>query len=117
MRFEHAGPDERLPAVLELSLYRIVQEALTNIEKHAGATAVNIALNVDPETAALDIEDNGRGFDPREIAAGRHGLGLLHMRERASLVRGALEMHAEPGAGVRISVSVPIKPNMEPASE
>lgn len=108
VKFNHSGLDDRLPPPLELSLYRIIQEALTNIEKHAGATAVDISLSNDTSTVRLHISDNGHGFDAAEVQSRRSGLGLLHMRERASLVGGTFLLTSAPGAGVRLVIETPV---------
>ena len=85
VRFETALGDERLPAEVETALYRIVQEALTNVVKHAHARSVSIVLARKPDTVALVIEDDGRGFDPATTREG--GFGLEGMRERVGSAR------------------------------
>lgn len=92
--------DERLPADVETALYRIVQEALTNVLKHAQARNVSILLNRKGSTVAAVVEDDGRGFSPKEI--GDEGLGLLGMRERLALLDGTLKIESSPGAGTTI---------------
>ena len=99
---------ERLPPALELSLYRIIQEALTNVEKHSAATAVEINLTAEETSVLLQISDNGCGFAPAQAARPDSGLGLLHMRERASLVGGVFSMTTAPGKGVQLLVQAPI---------
>ena len=106
--FSHSDFAERLPSALELSLYRIIQEALTNVEKHSGATAVEINLTVEETTVVLQISDNGSGFPTEQNARPDSGLGLLHMRERASLVGGMFSMASSPGKGVQLTVQAPI---------
>jgi PAS domain S-box-containing protein len=110
VRFTHGDFAERFPAALELSLYRIIQEALTNVEKHSGATLVEIDLTGDDSYVALDIGDDGCGFELDKVTGPRPdaGLGLLHMRERASLVGGVFTLSSSPGNGLRISIHVPV---------
>ena len=106
--FMHSEFAERLPATLELSLYRIIQEALTNVERHSSASAVEINLSAEESSVVLHISDNGSGFAPAQAARRVSGLGLLHMRERASLVGGVFSMSSEPGKGVQLLVQAPI---------
>ncbi len=89
-------------------LFRIVQESLTNIVRHAQATHVDIILELNGDELELDIEDNGVGFDENQMKD-PHSLGLLGMRERALLLDGKFEIHGCPGKGTRVSVSMPMK--------
>jgi len=104
VRFETALGGERLPAELETALYRIVQEALTNIVKHAHARSVSIVLARKPDTVALVIEDDGRGFDPATTREG--GFGLEGMRERIGLLDGKLQIESRADAGTTIVAEV-----------
>ncbi|HXG75059.1 MAG TPA: GAF domain-containing sensor histidine kinase [Gaiellaceae bacterium] len=97
---------ERLPSEIETTLYRVVQEALTNIAKHAGAERVSILVRRTESTVAAVIEDDGRGFEP--AAVGPDSLGLAGMRERAALVGGRFRVESEPGRGTTIAVEVPL---------
>jgi PAS domain S-box-containing protein len=108
VRFSHSDIAERLPPTLELSLYRIIQEALTNVEKHSASTAVEIHLQGEETMVTLEISDNGCGFDLGAEARPDAGLGLLHMRERASLVGGLFSMITSPGKGVHLTIQAPI---------
>ena len=98
--------EHRLPAELETTLYRIVQEALTNIVKHADATKVSVLLVRREGSVTAVIEDDGRGFDPRNTREDR--LGLLGMRERAELHDGRLKIEAAEGSGTTLVVEVPL---------
>lgn len=89
------------------ALYRITQEALRNIAKHAGKTAVRVQLRALRDELSLKIRDQGGGFEPGE-ARGRGGMGILNMEERARLVGGSFTLKAQPGKGVAISVRVPL---------
>lgn len=97
--------DEHFSDEVALSLYRFVQEALTNIVKHAQARSVSILLTRKDDTVAAVIEDDGRGFDPR---AASDGLGLEGMRERVALVGGSLRIESGEGAGTTIVAEVPL---------
>ncbi len=99
--------DGRLPNEVETALYRIVQEALTNVVKHAGATRVSILLTHRDMSVAAVIEDDGAGFDP--AAVGHDVLGLAGMRERVGLVGGRLRIEAAEGAGTTIVAEVPLR--------
>lgn len=98
--------EERLPTEVETTLYRIVQEALTNVVKHAEATRVSILLVRRNGSATAVIEDDGRGFDPANAAPDR--LGLQGMRERVELHDGRLILEAAPGSGTTVVVEVPL---------
>jgi signal transduction histidine kinase len=95
--------EERLPDETETHLFRIVQEALTNIARHSGATRVTIRLHAEGERIKLTIRDNGKGLGPPRTGS----MGLSGMRARARSAGGELAIHSEPGAGVTIEVSAP----------
>ena len=98
--------DSRLPAEAETTLYRVIQEALTNIVKHAGATGVSILLQRRSHAVHLVVEDDGAGFDP---AVPREGaLGLAGMRERVALAGGKLQIESTPGGGTTLVAEVPV---------
>ena len=102
----------RLDPDIETHLYRIMQESLNNIIKHAHATNVNVLLEKKPAEVSMIIEDNGVGFDTTGISGtgnSSHGLGLLGMRERAMLIGGNVELESTPGSGSTVYVSVPTK--------
>jgi two-component system sensor histidine kinase UhpB len=106
-RLPQAVPDD-----IELNLYRIIQEALGNIEKHSRATHVSLRLSRDASQLRAAIRDNGRGFDPlapRARKAKPPGMGLVDMRERAALLGGRCQLHSAPGAGTEILVEMPLK--------
>ncbi|MDX6481341.1 MAG: hypothetical protein QOG85_1851, partial [Gaiellaceae bacterium] len=97
--------DTRFPPEVETALYRLVQESLTNIVKHAQARSVSIVLQRKPDSVSVIVEDDGIGFEP-----GRHagdGIGLLGMRERVDLFGGRLVIESRPGAGTTIVAEVP----------
>jgi two-component system sensor histidine kinase UhpB len=101
----------RAPRNIETTLYRVAQEALANVLRHAHATRVFIRLEVKPEYAVLAISDNGQGFDlPKEILSDKNssGLGLHTIKERIKLVKGTVNIESEKGMGTQINVVVPI---------
>ena len=98
--------DERLPPEVETVLYRIVQEALTNVVKHAEASRVSILLTGKDGGVAAVVEDDGHGFDPQ--ATGDAGLGLVGMRERVVLAGGRLQIESAAGAGTTLAAEVPL---------
>jgi signal transduction histidine kinase len=102
---EAALGDTRLSEETETALYRIVQEALTNVVKHAQAQTVSVVLTKQKHRVVALIEDDGRSFDPAETSDER--LGLLGMRERIALVGGRLSVEPRPGEGTTIAVEVP----------
>jgi PAS domain S-box-containing protein len=98
---------KRLPLAIEVNLYRIAQEALNNIAKHANAHNVSILLEKPEDKVVLIIEDDGIGFDLEEKANKTQGLGLIGMGERAALVNGEIEIESSMGSGTTIYVRVP----------
>jgi signal transduction histidine kinase len=104
--FESLLPAARLTPEIETALYRIVQESLTNIVKHAQAHSVSIVLGRKSDTVSVIVEDDGVGFDPDRPREG--GLGLIGMRERVSLIGGRLTIESRPGAGTTFVAEVPV---------
>ena len=97
---------QRLPAETETALYRIVQEALTNVLKHASAARVTVRLKQGDRFVQLVVQDDGAGFDPQGVRDG--GLGLVGMRERVGLLGGRMVVESSEGAGTLLKVEVPI---------
>lgn len=109
--YEYRGPRGRLSSEIELVLYRVAQEALTNAQKHGSPRHIWIDLDRGAEDVTLSIRDDGRGFDPGNVVAsdGRGlGLGMFGMEERVSLVNGKFRVWSSPGKGVEIFSYVPI---------
>lgn len=100
--------EQRLPARIEETLYRIVQEGLANIRKHSQASLVGLRLWLEADEVHLQLSDNGRGFQPGRTQA-NHGFGLIGMQERAHLLRGSLQICSEAGKGVQITVRLPLE--------
>jgi two-component system sensor histidine kinase UhpB len=105
-RASYAG---RLPAPVETALYRVVQEALNNVSKHARATAVSIQLQDAGKAVKCSITDNGVGFDARAVMNNPrgHGLGLRGIREKLQPLGGVVEIESSPGQGTRLLITVP----------
>jgi signal transduction histidine kinase len=100
----------RLPPPVETCLYRIAQEALNNVSKHAQAARVSVILERADGDAVLVVEDDGVGFDDAEAAGwdGGRGLGLAGMRERAALLGGKVAVESRPGRGTTVLARVPV---------
>jgi signal transduction histidine kinase len=99
------GTPTQLPAGLDLSAYRIVQEALTNVVRHAGPATARVAVRYAPGQVAVEVVDDGRGADDQ----GGGGHGIAGMRERAALYGGTLEAGPLPGGGFRVAASLPVE--------
>jgi signal transduction histidine kinase len=108
---EHLG-DERLPREMEIALFRVAQEALTNIHKHAETKWLKIELQRRDSEVYLEVRDFGRGFDPAalETLGGRPGerIGFAGMRERVGMLGGELEIQSRPGAGTFVAAIIPL---------
>jgi signal transduction histidine kinase len=103
------GPrSPRLPRAVETALYRVVQEALNNATKHAGASQVQIGLELDEDRVRCWVKDDGRGFDVSAVLArkGRLGLGLTGMRERLNALGSDLMIHSAPGKGTELRINL-----------
>ena len=111
MDFHATGLDtDRLPASIETALYRVVQESLTNVLKHARAQRVSVVVQRVPGHAYAVVEDNGRGFDSDSSpTSNKHRLGVLGMRERLALVNGILTVESGPGQGTTVIARVPLQ--------
>ncbi|WP_327638526.1 histidine kinase [Kribbella sp. NBC_00482] len=106
IEFELSGDASAPPEGQQLTAYRLVQEALTNAVRHAKATGVQVTVNVGEQWIAVEIVDDGVGFDPDAVGSrGRHG--LAGMRERVRVHHGSLEIDATPGRGTRITALIP----------
>jgi signal transduction histidine kinase len=102
---------ERLAPQVEIALFRLAQEALTNVRKHASVACARVRLTRDGGTIVLEVEDRGRGFDQASLKGDdRPGerLGLLSMHERIAQIGGVLEISSQPGAGTLVRAVVPV---------
>jgi signal transduction histidine kinase len=112
VKLEPADEERRLPIDVETALFRIFQEASTNIIRHARADFVRVAIHLEAGSAILAVEDNGSGFDINEVANSEEkerGLGLLGMRERAEFLGGSLTIRSRPGEGTLIEAEIPVQ--------
>jgi PAS domain S-box-containing protein len=109
--FHSNGVDtKRLPIQIETTLYRVAQEALNNVTRHARAKRISVLLERRPVYVSLIIEDDGRGFDAaKQVPTARGKLGLLGMKERVTLAGGTFEVESAPNAGTTVFVRVPLK--------
>ncbi len=109
--FQHQGTERRLDTAIELALYRIAQEALSNIAHHAQATHASVSITFAPQTVTMQVVDNGQGFDvpknPSEFAPSGH-YGLLGLYERAELIGAILKIQSAAGQGTRLNIILPI---------
>jgi signal transduction histidine kinase len=93
------------------AVFRIFQESLTNVARHAHATRVEARLEREQDRLVFQVSDNGRGFDPQKISA-RESLGLLGMQERALMLNGDLKIEGVPGAGTTMTLTIPLPPSV-----
>jgi len=109
--FRCQGGERRLSPEVELALYRMAQEALNNVTRHAQASQASVSLHFEPHAVTLEVGDNGQGFEvprsPAEFAPSGH-FGLLGLHERAELIGARLEIRSAPGKGARIQVTLPV---------
>ncbi len=112
--FKQTGLDRRFSQDLETAAYRLVQEALTNVARHAGVREATVRAWADKETLTVQVEDRGKGFDPGQLVLGASG-GLTGMRERAQLVGGSLTLDSTSGGGTRIAAEMPIGERLDAA--
>lgn len=110
---------ERYPMTIEIALFRILQEALANVQTHAQATRLTVHLARWSERIQMTIQDNGRGFAPHtNMMPKKRQLGLISMRDRAELLGGQLQLFSESGQGVRVVVTIPYHGQIsEPSAE
>jgi len=109
------GAERRVKPEVETCLFRIGQEAISNIAKHAEANAVKITLHYGCGSILLEVEDNGKGFELKSVlTSAEKSLGLLGMKERASLLNGNLSVISTPQTGTRIRVEIPVADLLEP---
>jgi signal transduction histidine kinase len=111
VEMEAIGLEERLSPQAETVLYRVVQEALTNVAKHAQANRVRIRLEREKAAVSAFIEDDGRGFDVERIVGPRapgRGAGLLGMQERVTILGGSFHIQSHPGQGTKLTIEIPV---------
>ena len=114
VNFSHGGLERRFAPEVETAAYRIVQEALTNVARHARVREVTVHLAVDAGRLGVQIEDYGIGFDPQIALAANVSNGLAGMHERARLLGGRLQMQSTPGVGTLLSAELPLDATKQP---
>ena len=107
---EVTGTPRRLDPIVETVLFRVAQEALTNIARHAGVKEGSVVIDYGPKQVSLQVSDRGRGFNPTENFRPPHGWGLEGMKERVESVGGTLRIESAPGNGTTIEVLIPVTP-------
>jgi signal transduction histidine kinase len=120
VKVETTGPEQEISGPIKIALFRIVQESLNNIIKHANASQVGIQINFEMENLRLRVRDNGRGFDVQAVRnnkLGRVSLGLIGMQERAGLLGGTCAVTSVPGRGTLVEVKVPYHNQEEKLNE
>ena len=105
--FESVGGNRRLPVRVEAGLYRIAQEAITNVVRHAKASRICVTFTARPDSVELVVSDDGQGFEPAQMASGR--FGLIGLNERARLLGGSAEISSSPGEGTTVCVVIPLQ--------
>jgi two-component system, NarL family, sensor histidine kinase DegS len=115
-KFSEIGTQARLSSSVEIAVYRLVQEALTNIRKHAQATKVNLRLQFRKDNLQVEIRDNGKGFNLSQtldsaVAVGH--MGLLGMKQRAEMLGGDIKIKTGEGSGTVLTLNLPIELHQE----
>jgi signal transduction histidine kinase len=108
VNFKHQGVERRFPAQVEISAYRVVQEALTNVARHAGVSGVDVNVWADAATLHLQVVDRGSGFDADAVLRPPRTGGLIGMRERVVLLGGRFSIESSSGAGTTITSELPL---------
>jgi signal transduction histidine kinase/sensor domain CHASE-containing protein len=111
VRVEVTGEERKLPPQVEIALFRVVQEAITNIVKHAGAHNVVLSVEFKDSIIGIEVEDDGKGFDLEAVscrADKTQGLGLLGMKERVTLLGGKFHVGSQPDGGTHLTIEVPL---------
>ena len=110
MDYERRGGATRVDAAVGIQVYRVLQEALSNVARHSGTQRATVRLDVGETGLALEVEDAGKGIDAQQAA---WGLGLTTMRERAELVGGSLRVERGASGGTRVRLTVPLQQQAE----
>jgi signal transduction histidine kinase len=117
VNFKHNGLDGRFAPEIETAAFRIIQEAMTNVARHANVTEVDVRLWANEQILGLQVEDHGKGFNPLAIQLARPTIGLSGMQERATLCGGQLEIDSEPGVGTCLTAEFPLEGFIEEENE
>jgi two-component system, NarL family, sensor kinase len=117
VRLSVLGERRRLDKLVETVLYRVAQEALTNVARHAGVQEADLSIAFQPQQVALRVVDHGKGFHLEDYSTDRQAWGLEGMRERAESVNGSLLLHSTRGSGTEVEIIVPMQTNIQPPFE
>jgi signal transduction histidine kinase len=117
VEFVHEGIDGRLPAAVETAVYRIVQEALNNVARHAAVSDVTVCVSANQHQLHLEVSDQGKSFEPEMTLRSHTASGLLEMQERAALLNGHLTIHSMPGRGTSIIAAIPLTASEAPSQD
>lgn len=118
--FELSGKEIRLPSAMEAAIYRMMQEAFSNVLKHANASHVSLELHYTPPLIKITIQDNGTGFQVGAVkkpSSGNSHFGLIGMRERVELIQGRMVIDSNPGQGTKIVIEIPTTPDQRKENE
>ncbi len=107
VHFKQKGLENRFEPAIETAVFRIVQEGLTNVARHAGVSEAEVRIVVTRNKVRIQIDDRGRGFAPELIYSSGAASGIVGMQERATLVGGQLSVKSVPGLGTRLAVEIP----------
>jgi signal transduction histidine kinase len=110
---QHTGLDRRFPPDIEITIYRIVQEALSNIARHAGVSEAVVHMYAYPDQIAIQVEDQGVGFEPEAVRKNANAPGLAAMRERTHLLGGQMSIDSSPEYGTCLTVELPLSPESD----
>ena len=117
VRFKHSGLEKRrFKPEVETAAYRVVQEALTNVARHAHIEEATVRISTHKQTLLIEVEDQGRGFDVEAVLAASETSGLAGMRERAILLDGRLSVESNPGSGTRLTAELSLGDSVAPVS-
>ena len=107
--FNHNISSERFQPTVELAAFRIVQESLTNVARHASVDQATVRLMADHQVLRVEVQDQGSGFDPEILLTSNDGIGLDGLRERARSLKGRFQVESAPGSGTRLTVVLPLE--------
>ena len=113
--FDHNISSERFPPRVEITAFRIVQESLTNVARHACVDQATVRLRADQHVLRVEVQDQGRGFDPGTNLISNNGIGLAGMRERVRSLQGQFQVESAPGRGTRLTAVLPLS-GVDPGS-
>ena len=117
VRLSVLGERRRMDKLIETVLYRVAQEALTNVARHAAVQEADLTISYQPHQVVLSVVDHGKGFHLEDYSTDRHAWGLEGMRERAESVNGSLLLHSTRGSGTEVEIIVPMQSDIQPPFE